>query len=27
MFGMALRAYQKKTQRLVEAASARDRTL
>jgi hypothetical protein len=27
MFGMALRAYQKKTQRLVESASAKDRTL
>lgn len=27
MFGMALRAYQKKTQRLVESASARERTL
>ncbi len=27
MFGMALRAYQKKTQRLLESASARDRTL
>lgn len=27
MFGMALRAYQKKTQRLVESASSRDRTL
>jgi hypothetical protein len=27
MFGMALRAYQKKTQRLTESASARDRTL
>jgi hypothetical protein len=27
MFGMALRAYQKKMQRLTESASARDRTL
>jgi hypothetical protein len=27
MFGMALRAYQKKTQRLTESATARDRTL
>jgi hypothetical protein len=27
MFGMALRAYQKKTQRLTESASVRDRTL
>jgi len=27
MFGMALRAYQKKTQRLLESASSRDRTL
>src|SRR5689334_21851276 len=27
MFGMALRAYQKKTQRLLESASASDRTL
>lgn len=27
MFGMALRAYQKKTQRLTESASASDRTL
>jgi hypothetical protein len=27
MFGMALRAYQKKTQRLVQSASARERTL
>ena len=27
MFGMALRAYQKKTQRLTESGSARDRTL
>src|SRR5262245_58246045 len=27
MFGMALRAYQKKTRRLTESASARDRTL
>jgi len=27
MFGMALRAYQKKMQRLTESASVRDRTL
>src|SRR5262245_39330723 len=27
MFGMALRAYQKKMQRLTESATARDRTL